>query len=270
MNTVALYDTTAPGSETWNWSENQNNANSAGTLIAYNVVNPVLTVYHPQSDRINGTSVIICPGGGFHFLAIEHEGSNAAKWFAAHGVTAFVLKYRTVHVHTDNPFDADNDKAAQKERDDNATAVIPLAISDALRAVAAVRDLAGEWRLRKDRVGLMGFSAGGLVAIASAFAASADNWPDFVVAAYPELRDAFIGAPAKHSPPLYLTCARDDVFGFAKPVVELYNKWTDAGAPAELHLFSRGGHGFGTGNPGDSTRDWLAQCHAWMIAEQLL
>src|SRR6188474_3453805 len=90
---IRLYKGPAPGSENWTWEEKKNNINAIKLMTVYNVVNPTLTVFSPDPSIANGTAVIICPGGGFHFLAIENEGNEVAKWLIKKGITAFVLKY---------------------------------------------------------------------------------------------------------------------------------------------------------------------------------
>src|SRR4051812_31638394 len=112
---IQLYQGVAPGSENWTWQEKGNNKNKANAMTVYNVVHPSLTVFSPEPAVANGAALIICPGGGFHFLAIDHEGTNAAKLLVKKGITVFVLKYRLVHVLSDNPFDdmiATEDKKA--------------------------------------------------------------------------------------------------------------------------------------------------------------
>src|SRR5881392_4453073 len=98
---IQLYNGAAPGSEKWNWEEKENNKNMWSTKVVYNVSHPTLTVFTPDASVANGTAVIICPGGAFHALSINSEGSEVAKWLNKKGVTAFVLKYRLVHSLTD-------------------------------------------------------------------------------------------------------------------------------------------------------------------------
>ncbi|HLA58439.1 MAG TPA: hypothetical protein VK622_06750, partial [Puia sp.] len=102
---IPLYDGLAPGSENWTWEEGVNNKNSMKVMTVYNVVKPSLTVFAPSSARINGTAIIICPGGGFHFLAIDHEGTDVARILIEMGITVFILKYRLVQIFNENPFD---------------------------------------------------------------------------------------------------------------------------------------------------------------------
>jgi acetyl esterase/lipase len=102
---IQLYDGAAPGSENWTWKEGINNKNSVKVMCVYNVVHPTLTSFLPEPAVANGTAIIVAPGGGFHFLAIDHEGTNIAKLLVKKGITVFILKYRVFHIQSDNPFD---------------------------------------------------------------------------------------------------------------------------------------------------------------------
>ena len=124
---VSLYDGPAPGSESWNWSEAENDNNSWQTKVVYNVTKPTLTVFVPEADKANGTAVIIAPGGGFHALSINSEGLDVAKWLVQKGVTCFVLKYRLVHVLSNDPTAEFAGKMGKKEFDDDVGKVFPSA-----------------------------------------------------------------------------------------------------------------------------------------------
>ncbi len=101
---IKLYDGAAPGSENWSWSEKQSDKNPMHQIMVYNVAIPTLTIFPPDPALASGTAVIICPGGAFHFLSIDNEGNDVAKWLAKRGITAIVLKYRVAHSGTDDPF----------------------------------------------------------------------------------------------------------------------------------------------------------------------
>ena len=100
---IKLYSGKAPGSESWNWEEKENSKNMWNTRVVYNVAQPTLTAYLPAGGIQTGTAVIVAPGGAFHTLSIESEGIDVAKWLNTKGVAAFVLKYRLVHMDTDDP-----------------------------------------------------------------------------------------------------------------------------------------------------------------------
>jgi acetyl esterase/lipase len=265
---IQLYDTKPPGSENWTWREGMNDNNSVKTMTVYNVVRPTLTVLKP--DRPNGTAVIICPGGGFHFLAINHEGYDTAKELLKHGITVFILKYRLVHISGDNPFDDMLHTPDHKAWDAESLPIIPLAIADGRRAIQYVRTNASKFNLQSDRIGMMGFSAGGLVAISAAFDYTSENRPDFVAPIYGDMPDARLGEIKSDTPPLFIACAQDDEFGFATHALNVYEKWYDADRSVELHLFAKGGHGFGKGNPENSTGSWIQLFLKWLAVKRMM
>jgi acetyl esterase/lipase len=267
---VHLYECKSPGSENWTWKEARNNKNSVKTMTVYNVVHPTLTIFSPDPSISNGTAIIVCPGGGFHFLAIDHEGSNIAKSLVKKGITVFLLKYRLVHIFTDNPFD-DFEKAEDKRAgDDAALPIIPLAIADGRQAIAYVRSHVSEYNLIPERIGIMGFSGGGMVAASTAFDYTPINRPDFVVPVYADLPESRLGPVLPDAPPLYIVCAQDDEYGFTTHAINMYNKWYASKRPAEMHLFGKGGHGFGVGDPANTTHNWLDQFGEWLKMQGLM
>src|SRR5215469_3979825 len=164
---IQLYNGAAPGSENWNWDEQfiDANKNMFKTNIVYNVSKPTLTVYAPDSSVANKTAIIICPGGGFHLLSINTEGIDVANWLTKKGITCFVLKYRLIHSTTNDPIQDMMDMINKKgESDDQTKNVIAMGISDGREALAYVRKHAAEYNIDPDKIGIMGFSAGGTVA----------------------------------------------------------------------------------------------------------
>jgi len=267
---IPLYEDVAPGSEGWTWEEKANNKNSLKVMTTYNVVRPSLTVFTPDPDKANGTAVIVCPGGGFHFLAIDHEGTHPAKRLVEKGIIVFVLKYRTFHINSDNPFDDMLNAKDPKAWDDEALPVIPLAIADGRKAIEYVRNHAGEYKIDPARIGIMGFSAGGLVAAATAFNYTKNNRPDFVAPIYADIPERILANVATDAPPLFLACTQDDEFGFAAHAIRLYNKWYESKRPVEMHLFTKGGHGFGVGNPSNTTYNWMDLFNKWLMTQGLV
>jgi acetyl esterase/lipase len=166
---IRLYSGAAPGSEDGNYSEKQYFSKVWNTEVVTNVTQPTLTVYRPDPARANGTSVVICPGGGFMALSIASEGIDVAKWLTAKGVTAFVLKYRLAHTGEDATKEFTAAIQDQKKFNETIGKVIPLSIADGLEAMTCVRKHATEWGLAPDRIGIIGFSAGGTVAAAAGF-----------------------------------------------------------------------------------------------------
>ena len=267
---IPLYPGAAPGSESWTHTERGYFSQRWQTQIVTNVVRPSLTAYLPTKAKATGTAVVICPGGGFYALAINSEGIEVAKWLAARGVAAFVLKYRLVRTGDDAPaeFSAAMDKPGgfRAATDD----IIPLAIADGHAAVAYVRAHSAELGVSPDRVGLMGFSAGGTVAVAVAFRYSPESRPAFVAPIY-----AYTGAVTDtvvpgDAPPLFVTAATDDDLGLAPQSVALYSRWLAAKKPAELHMYAHGGHGFGMRTKHIPTDTWIARFGDWLGAQGLL
>ena len=267
---VPLYDGPAPGSETWNWNEAENDNNSWQTKVVYNVTKPTLTVFVPEADKANGTAVIIAPGGGFHALSINSEGLDVAKWLVQKGVTCFVLKYRLVHVLSNDPTAEFTAKMGKKEFEDDVSKVMPLIIADGRNAIAWVRKHAAEYKIEADRVGIMGFSAGGTVASSTLFGYTKENRPDFAAPIYPFFPSAMIGTVATDAPPIFIVTATDDGFGLAPHSIDLYNKWLSTKHDAELHMYARGNHGFGMRKQNLPTDNWIERFYEWLGVQGLL
>ncbi len=267
---IQLYDGKAPGSESWTWQEGVNNRNSVSVTTVFNVVHPTLTVFSPAASASNGTAIIICPGGGFHFLAIDHEGNDIAKVLIQKGITVFILKYRLVRIYSENPFDDMLNAPDKKAWDEESLPIIPLAIADGRQAIAYVRKHAKKYNVSPERIGIMGFSAGGMVAASSAFDYTIENRPDFVVPVYADMPENRVGAVSPDAPPLYMLCAQDDEFGFAPHALNMYKKWYAARRPVEMHLFGKGGHGFGIGSPSNTTHNWINLFCEWLKMQGMI
>ncbi|WP_218127052.1 alpha/beta hydrolase [Catalinimonas alkaloidigena] len=270
---VRIYPGPAPGSEQWNWKEKQNNRNAIQLMTVFNVVNPTLTVFPADPGVATGASVIICPGGGFHFLAIDNEGNDAARWLAKKGITAFVLKYRTAHIDTDDPFadmmaGLNGPRQAAWHAENEAT--IPLSIADGRAALAYVRQHAADFGVDPDRVGILGFSAGGTVTAAAAFDYTAANRPAFVAPVYAYMPDSLQGSVGSDTPPLFVVCASDDQLHLAPHSVSLYSKWLAAERPAELHMYAKGGHGFGMNTQHLPSDHWIERFAEWLAQQGFL
>jgi acetyl esterase/lipase len=226
-----------------------------------NVSTPQLAVYRPAGTP-NGTMVVVAPGGGYSILAIEHEGEEVAAWLNKVGVTVGVLKYRVPKRPGQSP-----DNLAQ--------------LQDAQRALGLARQKAADWGVNPDRVGALGFSAGGHLvaslcthfdkrtydAVDAADALSCR--PAFAVLVYPAYlhdKDGNLKADlpvTKGTPPMFFAHASDDPVSSVGSVA-LYRALHAAGVPAELHLFASGGHGFGLRPGKGPASDWPARCEHWM------
>ncbi|HZQ50825.1 MAG TPA: alpha/beta hydrolase [Bryobacteraceae bacterium] len=234
------------------------------TEVVANVTKPSLTVYQPLPWTANGTAAVICPGGGFMALSINSEGIDVAEWLAARGVTAFVLKYRLAHTGEDATAEFQQMWKDKEKFREMLAGTVPLSIGDGLEAVAYVREHASDWKVSPEKVGIVGFSAGGTVAAAAALRYSPESRPAFaapIYAAASILKDRPVPADA---PPLFLAAAQDDQLGLAGDSVALYEKWTAAHKPAELHMYTKGGHGFGMRKQGLPSDEWIERFWDWM------
>lgn len=224
-----------------------------------NIHNPSITAFLPPPDKATGAAIVVVPGGGHRELVFDAEGRDAAEFLNELGVAAFVLKYRLAR-EQDSPY-----KIETHARD------------DARRALRLVRSRASEWQLDPQRIGILGFSAGGEVAALVAYDAApgdpqaadtverASGRPDFQIVVYP----GPLGIPKDKvpadSPPLLLICANDDR-GHIEPTLDLLAKYRAAGAPVEAHIYSHGGHAFNMGRRSEllTLRGWPERMADWL------
>jgi acetyl esterase/lipase len=234
-----------------------------------NVTQPELLVYPAPQDKNTGAAVLVCPGGGYHILAMDLEGEEVAEWLNSLGVTAAVLKYRV------------------PRREGREKHEAPL--QDAQRAMGLLRSKAAEWKIDPQRIGILGFSAGGhLAAMALTHvdgrtyetqddeADKASCRPDFAVLIYPAYLSEGEGVQlaaelpvSKETPPAFLVHAGDDRLG-PENSIALYLALKRAGVPAELHVYARGGHGFGLRPSEFPCSTWSARCAEWMKSQGIL
>lgn len=250
---VNVWPGVAPGSERWTQTERTFENTPVGTVVM-NVVTPTITAYLPEPAKATGTGVVIAPGGAFVALAISLEATDLARWLQERGVAAFVLKYRTVEKKQDGIPRMDMDTAGR------------YGIADGIQALTVVRRHAAAWGVSPDRVGIVGFSAGGITTMNVATAYDASSRPDFIGVIYG-------AAPArpvpKDAPPAFIALAADDgLMGHAG--VPIFEDWRAAGKPVELHVYAAGDHGFGMRNTGTSADNWLEHFTQWMRASKLL
>jgi acetyl esterase/lipase len=245
-----------------------------------NVSNPTLTVCRPEPGKANGSSVVVCPGGGWKILFWEHEGVHAAEWFARRGFTAFLLKYRLAATPEDpaafaalmaqadgmpaEPLTAAKAPTALDQIIDDATRCArEVAADDGRRALEIVRDRAAEFGVEPDRIGMIGFSAGAALAVDVAMDPQGPP-PAFLAAIYGgETRGGPVPADA---PPLFTVVAHDDRIIFHM-VEGLYLDWSASDHSSELHVFARGGHGFGMARQGLPSDRWIDLLGDWLAAK---
>lgn len=268
---IPLYNGAAPGSEKWTWEGKENASNMFHTPVAYNISKPTLTVYAADPATANGTAVIICPGGAFHTLSVESEGSQVAEWLNKKGVTAFVLRYRVVHSVTDDPVKELMGKMGDfKKLDEENDSVVTMAVADGKKAIEYVRTHAAEYKINPKRIGIMGFSAGGTVTMGVGYTYTEANRPDFLAPVY--LYRTALGKQTvpNDAPPIFICAASDDQLGLAPHSVNLYSEWLAAGKSAELHMYLKGGHGFGMRRQNLPVDSWIERFGDWLNDQGLL
>lgn len=252
---VRLWAGDAPGSE-GKTGEETVRITDGGDHVISNVHRPTLTVYRPTQDA-TGAAVIVVPGGGHRALWSTHEGHNVAKWLADHGIAGLVLKHRLA-------------------REEGSTYTIEgESLDDGKRAIRLARSRAADWGIDPDRIGIMGFSAGGEVAALAATihdtgnASASDpierqsSRPAFEGLIYPAIpQDMALSADM---PPSFLACGENDRDNISQGLPELYVKMKQAGAAAELHVYAGVGHGFGMRERlKGPVSGWLDRFHDWM------
>ena len=217
-----------------------------------NVTSPSLTVYRPTKERDSGVGIIVFPGGGYHILALDLEGTEVCQWLNSIGITAVLLKYRV-------PQPKDQPRYAEP-------------LQDAQRAMSLVRSHASEWGIKPDRIGVLGFSAGGhLAALLGTQPRDSGTRPDFCVLIYPaylSVRDeGETLAPeinvTHDNPPVFLVQTEDDHL-FVGGSLLYYRALKKAGVPAEMHLYSNGGHGYGLRATSTPVTHWPSLAEMWL------
>ena len=257
---VPLYSGVAPGSE--NATQTEAWARAPGDRVARNVTRPTLTPFLPAKGKATGVGVVVAPGGGFVVLSMDREGYDVARRLQAHGIAAFVLKYRVNPTPADlsamppPPAGGPGSEPPPMPSGDRAA----LAIADGQEALRMVRRRAKEWGVDPQRLGMMGFSAGGGTVMGVTLKDDPTARPDFIAPIYGGFNHVTVPADA---PPMFIARAADDPLmgksGFA--VVE---DWQKAGIPVELHMFERGGHGFGASMTGTTSDLWMDEFYLWL------
>jgi endo-1,4-beta-xylanase len=263
---VPLWPNGAPGSE----ARRHEPEKIVGTNFS-NIHHPSLLVYLPPKAQATGCAVIVAPGGGHSRHVIQHEGYNVGDWLAQHGIAAFVLKYRLAK---DDATPAGQPQPYTVDRD---------ALADAQRSIRVIRARAAEWGVNPNAVGIIGFSAGGEVALLAA-TRGADGKPDaadpieresaranFFSLIYPgglPRTDIELG---QATPPAFLAAGYGDRQNIAEGLAEFYLKCKRAGVSAELHMYAGAGHGFGYRETNQSPAGtWIVRFREWLADRKLL
>ena len=247
---------------------------------------PTLTIYLAPEEKATGTAVVICPGGGYGLLAMDHEGHQVARWLNSLGVAGFILKYRhrgTGYGH-------------------------PAPLQDAQRAISMVRSRAKEWNIDSARIGIMGFSAGGHLAStvgthfhtgnpeAKDFIDRISCRPDFMILIYPVIslnqwythigsRNNLLGENpdpelvkslsnelqvTRETPPTFLVHTYEDKAVPVENSIDFFLALRKSKVPAEMHIYQKGPHGFGLGKDLEAASSWPTRCADWMRGLNLL
>ena len=261
LKEISLWPNGAPGSEGKTGKEKIRVVE--GDQVVTNIHNPSITPYLPAKEKATGAAVIIAPGGGHRQLWITHEGYNEAKWLSDRGIASFVLKYRLAK-DSNSVYTIDKDELA-----------------DMQRAIRLVRSRAKEWGIDTARIGVMGFSAGGEVAALAAMRFDVGNAgatdmverqssrPAFQALIYPGGSDRF--EVVTNAPPVFIAGGYNDRADIAEGMAQIYLKYKKAGVPAELHIYSNAGHGFGMRerNRGAVT-GWPSRFEEWLSDQGFL
>lgn len=258
---LSVYPGAAPGSERWDWRETAAMGEKDGILRLANVTRPTVSVFIPERSRATGAGVLVVPGGGFRILAFNHEGTEVAEWLNSIGVAAFLLKYRVMRT-------GDAGGNSREEQAARVQEAMGMGVADALEAMRLVKRRAPEWGVDPQRIGILGFSAGGYITASVALTEDESARPGFAVPVYaffPEDRPVPAAAP-----PLFAIHAADDRTVPAAHSVRLFQMWRQANRPAELHVFESGGHGFGMRRQGKPADGWTGRLHEWLAARGIL
>ena len=272
----AIWPGTPPGSENATWHEQ---SSQSGPVVpnhmVRNVAVPTVTLFKPAPATANGTAIIIAPGGAFMFLMVDYEGYTMARWLAQQGVTAFVLRYRVAHT-PENDADmpafmrtlmADLGHASPTDNGPpKGTAAMEQARQwgeeDGRQAIRYVREHAADFGIDPHRIGIAGFSAGGGVTMGAVMQHDAQSRPDFAAPIYAAYRSA-TPVPAD-APPLFIALADDDQLVAPIAGARLYEAWHAAGKSVELHIFDKGGHGFGMNKQNLPSDAWIDLFKTWL------
>ena len=229
-----------------------------------NISIPTFQVFMTRGDLNTKTAMIVCPGGGMRANAIHHEGFDVAKALNKKGISAFVLKYRLVPIHLigkneglDHPYSKEKKQLAYGHL-------------DALNAIAHVRENALKYDINPDKIGIMGFSAGGAVTMEATYKSSEKNRPNFIAPIYPWMKIVDDQEPPAYGPPIFIVCTTEDALKLAIPSAEIYTDWAEKNYISELHLYHHGEHGFGMRKTNYPVDNWFDNMVDWIDAIGML
>lgn len=296
QNTIKIWPGAAPGSE--DWSEREVVMKGTDTDRVANIVTPTLVAYLPEKSKATGTGIIIAPGGGFSYLAIDKEGHLVAKWLQERGIAGFVLKYRTRQMKAEDiaafqarraagdvggrggaagqnspgragaPGNAGSPGASAQGRGAaGMDAIGQYGVADATQALKLLRGRAAEFGLSPDRIGIVGFSAGAMVASGVLLNEDPAMRPAFAAPIYGGPFGAMPTIPQK-LPPIFLAWAQDDTTA-GTACARFYAALTAAGSAPEVHIYKAGGHGFGMAKQNTTSDHWIDEFYLWLEVQGL-
>ena len=230
-----------------------------------NISEPEMDLYKAQGNSVTDKTMIICPGGALLFSAYEKEGVKLAKKLALNGITAIVLKYRT-YPRKGSVIEWQRTLKTQTAID-SAKTILPYSSKDALNAIEVIRNNASKYNINPNKIGLMGFSAGGAVTMEAAYTSISKNQPNFIAPIYPWMDIVEGQKVPSNKPPAFITCANNDEYReIPTSSVQIYQDWIQAEAKVELHMFSEGGHGFGMNKINSPVDRWSQLLIDWILA----
>jgi dienelactone hydrolase len=289
---IRIWHGVAPGSE--DWKEKEGVMKGADTDRVINVVTPTLTAYLPEKCKATGTGIIIAPGGGFSYLAIDKEGHRVARWLSEKGIAGFVLKYHVRQMTAEEvqaisqrmagragrgrPGPAQGAQAAGGRAGTPGTPgggragaggggmdrIGQYGVADGIQALKVLRQRAAEFGLSPDRIGIVGFSAGAMVASGVLLQEDAAARPAFAAPIYGGPFGAMPTIP-QNLPPVFLAWAQDDQTA-GRSCANFYSALKAAGSNPEVHIYKSGGHGFGMAIQGATSDHWIDAFYYWLEA----
>ena len=232
-----------------------------------NISEPEMYIYRAQGNSITDKAMIICPGGGLFFSAYEKEGVKLAKKLSLNGITAIVLKYRT-YPRKGSVIDwAGTLWDKPQMAIDSAKIILPYSSKDALTAIEVMRKKAKKYNIDSNKIGLMGFSAGGAVTMETAYNSTTKNQPNFIAPIYPWMDIVKKQEIPSNKPPAFIACANnDELKEIPSSSIRIYQDWIKADAKVELHMFSEGGHGFGMNKLNSPVDKWSDLLIDWILS----
>jgi len=229
-----------------------------------NISIPTIQVFLPERSSKPTTAMVVCPGGGMKSNAFFHEGMDVAKALNEKGIAAFVLKYRLIPSHLIGKNEGMNESYLKEKKQ------LTYGYLDALNAIAHVRENATKYSIDPNKIGIMGFSAGGAVTIEATYKSEEKNRPNFLAPIYPWMVIVEDQEPPTFGPPLFVACTTADKLNLAIPSTKLYIDWAEKGFVSELHNYHHGDHGFGMRKTGYPVDNWFINMIDWIKAIGML